>query len=72
MTTTTTPGPKVRIEISGMQLNGKDYLVLSVGQAPPTGWGAAEYIERSADAETVARQLEWLAQKLRAKAGAAS
>lgn len=65
-----TPGPKLRIEVSGYQTEGKDYIVLSVDR-PTTGWGASEYIERSADAETVAKQLEWLAQKLRAKARAA-
>jgi len=42
----------------------KDYIILEVrvGQVL-----AAEYIEKSSDVETVAKQLEWLAHKLRVK-----
>lgn len=54
-----------RIEVSGMQLNDKDYICLSV-EVEKGAAGANVQIERTADPEEVAKQLEWLAVKLRA------
>lgn len=59
-----------RIEVSSLQNDGKDYIVLTVGVGHDVA-GASEYIERGADVETVAKQLEWLATKLRASAAEA-